>query len=79
MPERYSTRAAYKSYIKNHIRPRWADTPMSALRPMAVEDLLKGLDLAPNFGAREKLVLPQFPCRSRGALGREGDCASDIR
>jgi hypothetical protein len=48
MPERYSTRAAYKSYIKNHILPRWADTPMSAVRPMAVEDWLKGLDLAPK-------------------------------
>jgi hypothetical protein len=23
MPERYSTRAAYQSYIKNQIRPRW--------------------------------------------------------
>ena len=31
------------------------------------------------FGAREKWVLPQFPCRSRGALGREDDWASGIR
>lgn len=32
MPERYSTRAAYQSYIKNQIRPRWADTPMNRWR-----------------------------------------------
>jgi len=25
MPERYSTKAAYQSYINIHIRPRWAD------------------------------------------------------
>ena len=48
MPERYSTRAAYKSYIKNHIRPRWADTPMSAVQPMAVEDWLKELGSRPE-------------------------------
>jgi len=41
MPERYSTRAAYQSYIKNQIRPRWAETPMSAVKPMAVEDWLR--------------------------------------
>jgi integrase len=48
MPERYSTRAAYQSYIKNQIRPRWADTPMSAVKLMAVEDWLKNLALAPK-------------------------------
>jgi hypothetical protein len=31
MPERYSTRAAYQSYIKNQIRPRLADTPVNAV------------------------------------------------
>jgi hypothetical protein len=32
-----------------------------------------------SFGAHEKLVLPQFPCRSRRALGRGGDYGSNIR
>ncbi len=45
MPERYSTKAAYQSYINNQIRPRWAETPMSAIKPMAVEDWLRGLGL----------------------------------
>jgi hypothetical protein len=31
-----------------------------------------------NLGTREKWVLPQFPCGSRGALWRDGDRSSDI-
>ena len=48
MPERYLTRAAYQSYINNQIRPRWAETAMSAVKPMAVEDWLRNLALAPK-------------------------------
>jgi hypothetical protein len=62
MPERYSTRAAYQSYIKNQIRPRWADTPMSAVKPMAVEDWLRNLALAPKTKSH---VRSQNPSGSR--------------
>jgi hypothetical protein len=31
------------------------------------------------FGTREKWILPQFPCRSRGALWRDNDDGSDVR
>jgi integrase len=48
MPERYSKSGASKSYINNQIGPRWADTPMSAVKPMAVEDWLSSLVLAPK-------------------------------
>ena len=48
MPERYSTKAAYQSYIKNQIRPRWAETQLNAVKPMPVEDWLRGLELAPK-------------------------------
>jgi integrase len=69
MPERYSTRAAYKSYIKNHILPRWADTPMSAVRPMAVEDWLKGLDLAPKTKSHVRSLMHTiFQCAERWEL-----------
>jgi integrase len=69
MPERYSTRAAYKSYINNHIRPRWADTPMSAVRPMAVEDWLKGLDLAPKTKSHVRSLMHTiFECAERWEL-----------
>jgi integrase len=69
MPERYSTRAAYKSYIRNHILPRWADTPMSAVRPMAVEDWLKGLDLAPKTKSHVRSLMHTiFQCAERWEL-----------
>jgi integrase len=69
MPDRYSTRAAYRSYIKNHIRPRWADTPMSAVKPMAVEDWLKGLDLAPKTKSHVRSLMHTiFQCAERWEL-----------
>jgi integrase len=69
MPERYSTRAAYKSYTKDHIRPRWEDTTMSAVRPMAVEDWLKGLDLAPKTKSHVRsLKHTIFQCGERWEL-----------
>src|SRR5262245_41798024 len=45
MPERYSTSSSYRSNIKMHIRPRWAETPLAAVKTLAVEDWLKGLAL----------------------------------
>lgn len=69
MPERYSTRAAYQSYIKNQIRPRWADTPMSAVKPMAVEDWLRGLDLAPKTKSHVRSLMHTiFQCAERWEL-----------
>lgn len=57
MPERYSTSAAYKSQIKNHIRPRWADVPINIVKPMTVEDWLKCLDLAPKTRSHIRSLL----------------------
>jgi integrase len=69
MPERYSTRSAYQSYINNHIRPRWADTPLNAVKPMAVEDWLKGLDLAPKTKSHVKSLMHAiFQCAERWEL-----------
>ncbi len=44
----YSTAAGYASYIKNHIRPQWGTTPMNAVKPLAVQNWLKTLPLAPK-------------------------------
>jgi hypothetical protein len=48
MPERHSTNLAYRSYIETHIRPRWANLPLSKLvakgAPFTVEQWLKSLD-----------------------------------
>jgi integrase len=69
MPERYSTKAAYQSYIDNHIRPRWTDTPLNAVKPMAVEDWLKRLDLAPKTrGHIRSLMHTIFQCAERWEL-----------
>lgn len=69
MPERYSTRAAYQSYIKNQIRPRWADTPMSAVKPMAVEDWLRNLALAPKTKSHVRSLMHTiFQCAERWEL-----------
>jgi excisionase family DNA binding protein len=69
MPERYSTSAAYQSYIKNQIRPRWADTPMSAVKPMAVEDWLRNLTLAPKTKSHVRsLIHTIFQCAERWEL-----------
>jgi integrase len=52
MPERHSTNLAYRSYIETHIRPRWANLPLSKLvakgAPFTVEQWLKSLHLAPK-------------------------------
>ena len=69
MPERYSTKSAYQSYIRNQIRPRWADTQMSAIKPMAVEDWLKNLALAPKTKSHVRSLMHTiFQCAERWEL-----------
>ncbi len=69
MPERYSTQASYKSYIGQHIRPRWAETQLSAIKPLVVENWLKGLTLAPSTKNHIKGVMHSiFECCQRWEL-----------
>jgi integrase len=69
MPERYSTKAAYQSYINNQIRPRWADTAMNAVKPMAVEDWLRNLALAPKTKSHVRSLMHTiFQCAERWEL-----------
>lgn len=69
MPERYSTKAAYQSYINNQIRPRWAETPLNAVKPMAVEDWLRGLELAPKTRSDVRSLMHTiFQCAKRWEL-----------
>lgn len=69
MPERYSTKAAYQSYIKNQIRPRWAGIPMAAIKPMAVEDWLRKLALAPKTKSHVRSLMHTiFQCAERWEL-----------
>jgi integrase len=69
MPERYSTSASYRSNIKVHIRPRWADVPITGVKSMAVEDWLKGLSLAPKTKSHIRgLMHTLFECARRWEL-----------
>src|SRR5215467_11709952 len=69
MPARYSTRASYQSFIDGYIRPRWAETPIASIKPMAVEDWLKHLKLAPKTrGHIRGLMSTIFRCAQRWEL-----------
>lgn len=69
MPDRDSTAASYRSYIRNHIRPRWAEVPIDKIRPMAVEDWLKRLTLAPKTRTHiRSLMHTVFQCAQRWEL-----------
>jgi integrase len=69
MPERHSTATSYRSQIKNHIRPRWADVPLSSVKAMAVEDWLKGIRLAPKTRSHIRTLMhTMFQCAMRWEL-----------
>lgn len=69
MPERHSTKTSYQSHLKNHILPRWADTPIDSIRAMAVEDWLRGLALAPKTRSHIRgLMHVIFQCARRWEL-----------
>lgn len=66
MPTRHSTRTAYKSNLNNHIKPRWADTPVPLVKAMAVEHWLKNLELAPKTRSNIRgLMHTIFECARR--------------
>ena len=43
IPKRFSTKHAYLSYINNHIRPRWGESPLTEVKPLAVRDWLRSI------------------------------------
>jgi len=48
MPTRPSTAYVYRSFLKNHILPKWGDTPVRDLQPRPVELWLRQLALSPK-------------------------------
>ena len=69
LPARYSTRVSYQSIIDVYIRPRWAETSITAVKPMAVEDWLKRLKLAPRArGHIRGSMATIFRCAQRWEL-----------
>ena len=72
LPERYSTAKSYRSNIKNYLKPRWGDYLLEKIRPMAVEDWLRNLPLAPKSKTHVRSVMHlMFECATRWELFNE--------
>jgi integrase len=48
MPSRHSTARVYRSFLNNHVLPKWGDTPIREVQPRPVELWLRQLDLSPK-------------------------------
>ena len=72
LPERYSTAKSYRSNIKNYLKPRWGDYLLDKIRPMAVEDWLKNLPMAPKSKTHIRSVMHlMYECAARWELFTE--------
>src|SRR6185437_1993927 len=47
MPARFSTARMYKSWLRNHVLPRWGMVSVNDIQPNEVELWLRSLKLAP--------------------------------
>ncbi len=73
MPERYSTRKSYESMLRTYLKPRWADYPLDGFKPMAVEQWLRQLSLAPKTKAHIRSLMHLiFRCAERWGLIKMG-------
>jgi integrase len=57
MPTRPSTVYVYRSFLKNHIIPRWADTPIADVRARDAELWLHSLELSPKSKTHVRSLL----------------------
>jgi integrase len=48
MPSRHSTARVYRSFLNNHVLPKWADTRIQDVQPRPVELWLRELPLSPK-------------------------------
>jgi len=48
MPTRHSTARVYRSFLNNHVLPKWADTRIQDVQPRPVELWLRELPLSPK-------------------------------
>jgi integrase len=48
MPSRHTTARVYRSFLNNHVLPRWGDTRIEEIQPRPVELWLRELPLAPK-------------------------------
>src|SRR5271163_1086415 len=48
LPSRHSTARAYRSWLRNHILPKWGDSLIGEVQPRPVELWLRQLELSPK-------------------------------
>ena len=69
LSERYSTRKSHLSNIRVHIRPRWGEYPVDKLKPMAMEQWLRDLSLAPKSKTHIRGIMHLvFKCAERWGI-----------
>ena len=47
----------YRSYINNHIKPKWSNTPLAVVKPLEVAEWLKSLPLSPKTRGQVRAVM----------------------
>ena len=57
MPSRHSTSRVYRSFLKNHILPRWGSTLIREVQPRPVELWLRQLQLSPKSKTHVRSLL----------------------
>jgi len=57
MPERYSTRRSYETWLRHRIMPRWGDCQLTDLQARPVELWIESLQLAPKSRAHIRGLL----------------------
>jgi integrase len=71
LPSRHSTARMYRSWLRNHILPKWGESPISEIQPRPVELWLRELNLSPKSKSHIRgmlHLLMEFAMWS-GALG----------
>jgi hypothetical protein len=57
LPQRVSTRTFYLPWLKNYVKPKWGRYQMHEIKPFAVEQWLKSLDLSPKSKAHIRSLM----------------------
>jgi integrase len=57
LPSRHSTARMYRSWLRNHILPKWGDSSITEMQPRAVELWLRQLNLSPKSKSHVRGIL----------------------
>jgi len=57
LPSRFSTARMYRSWLHNHILPKWGETQITDLKPREIELWLRSLSLSPKSKAHIRAML----------------------